>query len=273
MKKQNTLVSILIINYNNEKLISRAINSCLAQNYNNIEILIYDDKSTDNFIYRIKKFLKNKKIHFFVNKGKKKKVASFDAMNGYLNLFKKSKGSIICLLDSDDFYHRNKIKTIVQYFRKNCDKEFLQNLPIIRLKNKLLYKKNKNNFLSFWPYLAPESCISFKRNFMNSFIKTNKSLCNKHNLLWLGFRLGVYAYFFRKSFGSIDKHLTYYESLGQSKFFLFMNASWFIRRKQSFDYLSQILRKKKYFSKNLDYIITKFICKILKIYHEKKNFI
>ena len=45
MKKQNTLVSILIINYNNEKFVSRAVNSCLIQSYNNIEILIHDDKS------------------------------------------------------------------------------------------------------------------------------------------------------------------------------------------------------------------------------------
>ena len=48
MKKQKTLVSILIINYNNGNLLTRAIKSSLDQKYKNIEILIFDDNSTDN---------------------------------------------------------------------------------------------------------------------------------------------------------------------------------------------------------------------------------
>ena len=46
--KNNILVSVLIINYNNAKYIKRAIKSCLKQNYKNIEILIFDDLSNDN---------------------------------------------------------------------------------------------------------------------------------------------------------------------------------------------------------------------------------
>ena len=48
MNKQNTLVSILIINYNNHSLLKRSIKSCLNQSYKNIEILIFDDQSNDN---------------------------------------------------------------------------------------------------------------------------------------------------------------------------------------------------------------------------------
>ena len=39
MKIQNTLISILIINFNNAKFLTRAINSCLNQSYKNFEIL------------------------------------------------------------------------------------------------------------------------------------------------------------------------------------------------------------------------------------------
>ena len=52
---KKSLVSILIINYNNEKYLDRAIKSCINQTYKNLEILIYDDKSTDG-----SKFLLNK---------------------------------------------------------------------------------------------------------------------------------------------------------------------------------------------------------------------
>ena len=72
MKKNNILVSVLIINYNNAKYIKRAIKSCLKQNYKNIEILIFDDLSNDNSKKEILKYRYNKKIKIFFNKGKKK---------------------------------------------------------------------------------------------------------------------------------------------------------------------------------------------------------
>jgi len=72
MKKANNLISVLIINYNNEKYVSRAIKSCLNQSYKNLEILVYDDNSTDNSKYIIKKFKKNEKIKIYFNKKKKK---------------------------------------------------------------------------------------------------------------------------------------------------------------------------------------------------------
>ena len=48
MVQKNILVSILINNFNNQKYIKKSIYSTLNQNYKNIEIIVYDDKSTDN---------------------------------------------------------------------------------------------------------------------------------------------------------------------------------------------------------------------------------
>lgn len=265
MNTQNPLVSILIINYNNELLLSRAINSCLMQTYKNIEILIYDDKSDDNSLRKIQKFSKYKNFTFYFNNKTKTNIASFDAMNGYLFLFKKCKGSIICLLDSDDYFDRNKVEDVVQYFDKNKHNQFLQNLPIIKNDKITLYKKKNNNLFSFWPYLAPESCVSVRKSFMNNFIKYNKSFFTKYDLVWLAFRMGVFSYFVKKNFGSIKKYLTYYESLGQSKKYLFMSRNWFFRRKQSFDYLNKIAPNYFNLKLNIDYIITSVICKILKM--------
>ena len=145
MNKQNTLVSILIINYNNHSLLKRSIKSCLNQSYKNIEILIFDDRSNDNSSNVLKKFKKNKKIKIFFNKNKKANIAALDAANGYRFLFKKSKGKIICLLDSDDFYHKDKIFKINDCFEKNRSYDLIQNLPIIVENNAKNYKKNRNN--------------------------------------------------------------------------------------------------------------------------------
>ena len=99
MKIQNTLISILVINFNNAKLLTRAINSCLDQSYKNFEILIFDDGSSDNSREILKKFKNNKKIKIFFNKKKKKKFAALNAMNGYISIFKKQRGtSYVCLI-------------------------------------------------------------------------------------------------------------------------------------------------------------------------------
>ena len=73
MIEKKFLISILIINFNNSKLLKRAIKSCLLQKYKNIEILVFDDGSTDNFVKEIKKIKTNNKIRFFENKKTKKK--------------------------------------------------------------------------------------------------------------------------------------------------------------------------------------------------------
>ena len=39
-------------------------------------------------------------------------------MNAFYRAFKKSKGEILFLLDSDDFFKKNKIKFITQFFYK-----------------------------------------------------------------------------------------------------------------------------------------------------------
>ena len=77
MKKQNTLISILIINYNNHNLLKRSIESCLSQSYKNIEILIFDDQSNDDSPNVLKKFNKNKKIKIYFNKKKKNQYCFF----------------------------------------------------------------------------------------------------------------------------------------------------------------------------------------------------
>ena len=182
-------------------------------------------------------------------------------MNGYIRLFKKSKGSLICLLDSDDYFHKSKIEKIYKIFSKRKEIDFVQNLPYIKEKLKTEKKVNKNSPLSFWPYLAPESCISFRRKFMNSFLKTNKKFTNNFEDIWLGFRMGVYAFFCQKKFYTTNMHLTFYESLGQSKKYRLLNKNWIKRRKNSFEYLKCISKNKDLLNKNWDYLITNFISK------------
>ena len=142
MIKKN-LVSILIINYNNAKYLDRSIKSCLNQTYKNLEILIYDDKSNDDSKLILNKYSENKKIKFFINKSKKKNIPAIDAKNGYYKLFYKSKGELIFLLDSDDYFLKDKVYKIVKKFNFNKKIELIQDLPLIVVNNKKKIFKKK----------------------------------------------------------------------------------------------------------------------------------
>ena len=49
-KKTTPLVSILLNCYNAEKFIAKAIDSVICQSYNNWELIVWDDGSTDNTV-------------------------------------------------------------------------------------------------------------------------------------------------------------------------------------------------------------------------------
>jgi glycosyltransferase involved in cell wall biosynthesis len=258
MIKKN-LVSILILNYNNQQYLDKAIKSCLNQTHKNIEIVIYDDKSNDNSKLKILKFKKNKKIKIFFNNDKKKNIAAFDAANGYERAFKKSRGEIICFLDSDDIFKKDKVEKIVNFFSKNKDCMLVQNMPMEFYRQNHQKKMNKNSYFSYWPYLAPESCISIKKDLMISYLKKTRKLKYKFSHTWFGFRIGVFSHFIKKNFSTIDNGLTIYKGRGQSNKYQHLSMNWFLRRKESFDYLYEISNKNIKYKLSFDYFITLII--------------
>jgi len=124
------LVSVIIPTYNHRKFIFDAINSVLKQNYpqDKIEIIVIDDGSTDNTKGIIKHYKNKIKYYYQNNSGQAWAVKKgIDA----------SKGKYIFILNADDIFLKNKIKTVVNIFEK--DKE------IIHVSHPALYWKDKFN--------------------------------------------------------------------------------------------------------------------------------
>ena len=154
-------VSVLIANYNNQHYLKECIDSIQKQTYKNIEIIFHDDFSSDNSVKNVNKY-KNIKL---IKNQKRGKYGAYNQMNAYVRAFKKSKGDIVCLLDSDDFFTKDKIKNVVNILLNNKKITSVFDLPIIKYKKKLKFVRNKKNFfISFWPYIPPQSCITMRRN-------------------------------------------------------------------------------------------------------------
>ena len=122
--------SVLVANFNNQNFINECINSLKKQSYKNLEIIFYDDCSIDNSLSKIKKY-DNIKIISNKNRGE---IGSFNQINAYQKAFNESGGDIIFFLDSDDYFHENKIETIINTFANNEKLIAIYDLPIIKKK-------------------------------------------------------------------------------------------------------------------------------------------
>lgn len=99
------IVSVIIPTYNRAHLIGRAIQSVLNQTYQDFEIIIVDDGSTDNIKEAVKEFQKkDERIRYI---GQEKNKGGSAARN---NGIKASRGEHIGFLDDDDEWLPRKIE-------------------------------------------------------------------------------------------------------------------------------------------------------------------
>lgn len=111
MKENKPLVSIVIPIHNGERYIRESIDSCLEQTYENIEIIVVDDKSEDNTLNILKEY------------GSKITVISVEKQNGLGNVInigiRKSRGKYIARMDADDIMYPNRIEKQIEYLESN----------------------------------------------------------------------------------------------------------------------------------------------------------
>ena len=97
------LVSIIMPSYNTAQYIAESIRSVLAQTYENWELLIVDDRSTDN-TQEIAASFHDDRIRFFQNE------VNFGAAVSRNRALREARGRWIAFLDSDDIWKPEKLE-------------------------------------------------------------------------------------------------------------------------------------------------------------------
>jgi glycosyltransferase involved in cell wall biosynthesis len=114
MTEKVPTVSVIIPTYNRAHLVGRAIKSVLSQTYQDFEVIVVDDGSSDNTEDVIKSIGDARLLYV----RHEKNVGSNAARNTGIRL---ARGKYIAFQDSDDEWHRDKLQQEVPILENNLD--------------------------------------------------------------------------------------------------------------------------------------------------------
>ncbi len=121
VKKENSLISVLIPARNEEKNIGKCLLSLVKQDYNNMEILVLNDNSTDRTAEIVKKISKTHRNIRLID-GKPLPEGWTGKNYACYQLFKKSKGKYLFFTDADTVHTSESVtSTISCLVKENLD--------------------------------------------------------------------------------------------------------------------------------------------------------
>jgi glycosyltransferase involved in cell wall biosynthesis len=107
----NPQVSIITPTYNHESFIAQAIESVLAQSYENWEQIVIDDGSTDQTAEIIKRYC-DPRIRYIYQEHQ----GRFRLADTYNKAFSYASGDLIAILEGDDFWPPDKLAILIPAF-------------------------------------------------------------------------------------------------------------------------------------------------------------
>lgn len=110
----NNKVSVITASYNAGRFISETIESVLNQTYENLELIIVDDCSTDNTEEIVKRYIeKDSRVKFYkLEKNSGAAVVRNTALE-------KATGRFMAFLDSDDLWNKDKLEKQIKFMKDN----------------------------------------------------------------------------------------------------------------------------------------------------------
>lgn len=185
MSSKKARVDILIPTYNREQYIKPCIDSILNQTYKDINIIIYDDGSTDNTEAIIKEYQATHKNIKYI-KSKENRGVGF-ARN---ILLESSTADYLMWQDSDDISSPDRIEKCLRYITQT-DVDILFS-DLVFFTDGASHKRSKTiSKVDIYKYTKREGLVNnmnFATAFFNSRLKSHKfdeSLLRKEDVKWI----------------------------------------------------------------------------------------
>ena len=215
------LVTVLINTYNYGHFIEDSINSVLDQTLEikNIEIIVVDDGSTDDTASRMDKY--DGKI-IYIQKGNGGQASAFNVG------FQHASGELIAFLDSDDYWHPNKLKVAVENFKKygsldifyhnlqivdgnrNFVRPYFSDIPAAKAPQKVNLARHLQGPIQAFP---PTSGMMFRKSCMEKYMPVPE-----HYDICADTYLHYFGYFYAREVLIVPEMLGYYRIHGANQF-------------------------------------------------------
>ena len=168
------LVSIIMPNYNNEKYLARSVKSVIDQSYQNWELIVIDNRSSDNSLKVLQGF-NDKRIKIFTTDnegiiGKSRNIG-----------LKNSNGEWLSFLDSDDWWEPKKLEEIFKIINSSDYYDV-----VVHNEYKIDDKNNQKHILKYGPYEKNfyEKLIIFGNRISLSAATVRKSFLKYHKIIF-----------------------------------------------------------------------------------------
>lgn len=203
MVNQSSLITVIMPAYNAQDYISDSIQSVQAQTYQNWELIVVNDGSSDHTLDTVQKFMQQDQRIYLINQANQGVSVARNAG------IEQAKGDFIAFIDSDDEYHPSFLEKLYAKMSKgNYDlvysgvlaerDQYIQGEPYPELNLLLSYANGIVSYIGFYSAL-------YTRNFLNRYNIRFPVGCSVGEDQEFLMHCGIYA-----KVGSVSEPLYYY---------------------------------------------------------------
>ncbi|TGN41527.1 glycosyltransferase [Marinobacter confluentis] len=148
-------VSIITPTFNRADFIEQAVDSVLKQSYQNFELLIIDDGSTDDTKERLATVLEDARVHYFYQANQGQSVARNLALS-------RASGDLVCFLDSDNYWPENKLEIQLTKLAEQPDVDVVYgDIVTVDEQGQEISRKNMRRYSGdIAKYMIRDNCVS-----------------------------------------------------------------------------------------------------------------
>lgn len=193
MNSNKPLASLVICFYNQEKFVEDAFYGAISQNYDNLEIVLSDDCSSDDTFQKLQSLVSNYKgNHQLIINRNTQNMGLVSHMNKVL--YELSKGDYIFMNGGDDISLPNRISDAIEEYSKDntvmgttCASIFIDGegneTGRMNLKKNVLTSINDKNYLLSPSMMCGKGMLSFRRDVLDSFGQMNPECQTEDSVL------------------------------------------------------------------------------------------